>query len=79
MSTAVQRRGSTFIHIFAVLALAVLLGACGGGSGGGDKAVDPGRAKYEEDKKHCESVSAIEAAQKSCMTYRGWPDGKYRR
>jgi hypothetical protein len=52
------------------------LGGCGG-----DKppAQDSGRAKYEADKAHCDSISDIEAARKSCMTYRGWPDGKYRR
>ena len=74
MSTAVPRR-SIFVLLVPALS-AVLLGACGGG---GDKPVDSGRAKYDADKAHCESVSTIEAAQKSCMTYRGWPDGKYRR
>jgi hypothetical protein len=77
MSTAIPRRRSAFIHLSPAFAAAVLLCACGGG--GGDKPVDPGRAKYDADKAHCESVSTIEAAQKSCMTYRGWPDGKYRR
>jgi hypothetical protein len=76
MSTAaVPRRRSTFVHRWPVAA-ALLLCACGGG---GSKPVDPGRARYDADKAHCESVSDIEAAQKSCMTYRGWPDGKYRR
>jgi hypothetical protein len=75
MSTAVPRRRSTLVRLCPALAAAVLLCACGGG----DKPVDPGRAKYDADKAHCESVSTIEAAQKSCMTYRGWPDGKYRR
>ena len=79
MSTAVPHRRSTFVHRVPALAAAVLLCACGGDGGGGDKPVDPGRAKYDADKAHCESVSTIEAAQKSCMTYRGWPDGKYRR
>lgn len=74
MSTAVPRRRSTLVRLCP--ALAVLLCACGGG---GDKPADPGRAKYDADKAHCESVSNIEAAQKSCMTYRGWPDGEYRR
>ncbi|HEU4456610.1 MAG TPA: hypothetical protein VFR81_26320 [Longimicrobium sp.] len=59
----------------ALLAAAVL-GGCGGG---GESAPDPNRARYEADKKHCESVSSSEPAQKSCMTYRGWRDGKYRR
>ena len=80
MSTAAPRRRSAFVHLWPALAAAVLLSACGGGGdAGGDKPVDPGRAKYDADKAHCESVSTIEAAQKSCMTYRGWPDGKYRR
>jgi hypothetical protein len=81
MSTAaVPRRRSTLVHLRPALAAAVLLCACGGGgSGDGDKPVDSGRARYDADKAHCESVSNIEAAQKSCMTYRGWPDGKYRR
>jgi hypothetical protein len=79
MSTpAVPRRRSVFARLCPALAAAVLLSACGGGEGG-SKPVDPGRAKYDADKAHCESVSNIEAAQKSCMTYRGWPDGKYRR
>jgi hypothetical protein len=71
-----RRRFTLFVHRWPASVL--LLCACGGG-GGGDKPVDPGRAKYDADKTHCESVSTIEAAQKSCMTYRGWPDGKYRR
>jgi hypothetical protein len=79
MSTAIPRRQSAFVHLWPAVAAAVLLCACGGGSGGGDKPADPDRAKYDADKAHCESVSNIEAAQKSCMTYRGWPDGKYRR
>ena len=60
---------------------AFLLGGCGGGGEGGDggSTADAGRQKYEADKAHCESISEIEAARKSCMTYRGWPDGKYRR
>ena len=59
----------------ALLAAAVL-GGCGGG---GESAPDPNRQRYEADKKHCESISSSEPAQKSCMTYRGWRDGKYRR
>jgi hypothetical protein len=73
-----RRRFTFFVHLLQA-SLLLLLAACGGGGGGGDKPVDPGRAKYDADKAHCESVSSIEAAQKSCMTYRGWPDGKYRR
>ena len=79
MSTAVPRRRSAFVHLWPALVAAVLLSACGGGDGGGGKPVDSGRARYDADKAHCDSVSTIEAAQKSCMTYRGWPDGKYRR
>ena len=57
---------------FAVLWLA--------GCGGGASPRDPGRAKYEADKSYCDSISGgTDAARKSCMTYRGWPDGKYRR
>jgi hypothetical protein len=77
MSTAVPRRPSTAVRRWSPLLAALLLCACGGG--GGEKPADPGRAKYEADRAHCDSVSTIEAAQKSCMTYRGWPDGKYRR
>jgi hypothetical protein len=60
----------------AIVAAAVL-GACGGG--GGEAAPDPNRQRYEADKKRCEEISSSEPAQKSCMTYRGWKDGKYRR
>lgn len=77
MSTAVPRSRWMFVHLRPALAAAVLLAACGGG--GGDRPVDPGRAKYDADKAHCDSISDIEAARKSCMSYRGWPDGKYRR
>lgn len=80
MSTAaVPRRRSASVHLFPMIAALLLLSACGGGGSGGGKPVDSGRAKYDADKAHCDSVSAIEAAQKSCMTYRGWPEGKYRR
>lgn len=72
-----RRRFTVFVHLRPAVVV-LLLAACGSG-GGGDKPADPGRAKYDADKAHCESVSTIEAAQKSCMTYRGWPDGKYRR
>lgn len=53
---------------------AALLAACGG-----DPPPDPARERYEADKRHCESVSSDETARKSCMTYRGWKDGKFRR
>lgn len=54
----------------------LLLAGCGAQEGAPK---DPGRVRYEADRAHCDSVSAIEAARRSCMTYRGWPDGKYRR
>lgn len=76
MSTAAARRRPTFARLRPALATALLLCGCGGG---GDRAPDPGRARYEADRAHCESISDIEAAQKSCMSYRGWPGGKYRR
>jgi hypothetical protein len=61
------------------LAVASLtLTACGGGGDSAPKD-DPARARYEADKAHCASVSTLEPAQRSCMTYRGWPDGKFRR
>jgi hypothetical protein len=53
--------------------LSVLLPACSMG-GGQPK---PDRARYEEDKARCDSVSDMEPARKSCMIYRGWPDGKF--
>ena len=46
--------------------------ACGAG---GDPAA---RERYEADKARCERQSPDEAARKSCMVYRGWPDGKFR-
>ena len=60
---------------------AMLLGACGGGgdTGGAKEIADADRQQYEADKAHCDGVSDLEAARKSCMTYRGWPDGKFRR
>lgn len=63
------------------MGFAVLLGACGGG-GGADAAKeirDADRQQYEADKAHCDGVSDLEAARKSCMTYRGWPNGEFRR
>jgi hypothetical protein len=67
--------------LWLAMGCAVLLTACGGGgdAGGGASAMDENRKKYEADKAHCDSVSDLEPARKSCMTYRGWPDGKYRR
>jgi len=58
------------------LAASLLLVAGCGGSGGGTP--DPRRQKYETDKAACEAGSPDKPAQKSCMTYRGWPDGKFR-
>jgi hypothetical protein len=55
-----------------VLVAALVVGACG------DAPPDPRREKYNADKARCESMSTEEAARKSCMTYRGWPDGKFR-
>jgi hypothetical protein len=55
-----------------VLVAALVVGACG------DAPPDPRREKYNADKARCESQSVEEAARKSCMTYRGWPDGKFR-
>ena len=54
-----------------LLSLAPLL-ACGAG---GDPAA---RQRYEADKQKCESLSPDQGARKSCMVYRGWPDGKFR-
>ena len=61
-------RLSTFAF---VLALWPLL-ACGSG---GDPAA---RQRYEADKQRCEQLSQDPGARKSCMVYRGWPDGKFR-
>lgn len=47
--------------------------ACG--TGGGDPAA---RQRYEADKARCEAGSADAGARKSCMVYRGWPDGKFK-
>jgi len=55
------------------LVAGALLGACGGG----DSPPNPARRKYDADKQHCESISTSEAAQKSCMQYRGWRDGRF--
>ena len=60
------------------LALAVSLLLVGGCGGSGGASQDPRRQKYEADKAHCEQVSPEQAGQRSCMTYRGWPDGKFR-
>jgi hypothetical protein len=57
----------------ALAASLLLVGGCGGGG-----TPDPRREKYEADKARCEAGSTEKAAQKSCMTYRGWPEGKFR-
>ena len=61
------------------LALATSLLSAGSCGGGEPDRPDPARARYEADRAHCDSISSVEAARRSCMTYRGWPDGKYRR
>ena len=60
------------LSVFAFVPLLWPLMACGAG---GDPAA---RQRYEADKQKCEQQSQDEAAQKSCMVYRGWPDGKFR-
>jgi hypothetical protein len=60
------------------LVLLVSLGLTAGCGGSGGGTPDPRRQKYEADKAHCEAGSTEQAAQKSCMTYRGWPEGKFR-
>ena len=55
-----------------LLALVLGLSACG------DAPPDPRRQRYQADQAHCDSVSQDGGARKSCMTYRGWPDGKFR-
>jgi hypothetical protein len=57
----------------ALIASLVVAGGCGGGG-----TPDPRREKYEADKARCEAGSTDKGAQRSCMTYRGWPDGKFR-
>ena len=57
-----------------LLALVLGIGACGGG----DTPPDPRRQRYLADKSHCDSLSQDKGARKSCMTYRGWPDGSFR-
>ena len=56
-----------------LLLVALAAGACGPSA-----PPDPRRQRYEADKAHCDSLSQDGGARKSCMTYRGWPDGKYR-
>jgi hypothetical protein len=58
----------------AAVASLVVAGGCGGSGG----TPDPRREKYEADKARCEAGSTEKAAQRSCMTYRGWPEGKFR-
>jgi hypothetical protein len=53
--------------------------AATGGSSAGNGKADPARVQYDADKAHCEAISPHPEARKSCMTYRGWPDGKFRR
>ena len=55
-----------------MLAAVVALGACG------NAPPDPRRQRYDADKARCEAGSQDEGARKSCMVYRGWPDGKFR-
>ena len=55
-----------------LLVVALGIGACG------EAPPDPRRQRYEADKARCESLSQDSGARKSCMTYRGWPDGKFR-
>jgi|GEM_PF-1833704 len=55
-----------------VLGGAMVLGACG------KAPPDPRREKYEADRARCEAGSTDEGARKSCMVYRGWPDGKFK-
>ena len=55
-----------------MLAAVMVLGACG------NAPPDPRREKYDADKARCEAGSTDKGAQRSCMTYRGWPEGKFR-
>jgi hypothetical protein len=55
-----------------LLALVMAIGACG------DPPPDPRRQRYQADQARCDSLSQDKSARKSCMTYRGWPDGKFR-
>jgi len=57
---------------FKMLVLVLPLVAC---ESGGDPVR---RERYRADKEHCERISTDEGARKSCMVYRGWPDGKFR-
>lgn len=68
-----RRRGGWRGRGLTAAMVALPLVACS--STGGDPAR---RQRYEADKAHCTSISADEAAQRSCMTYRGWRDGKFR-
>jgi hypothetical protein len=44
-----------------------------------NSAGDPARReRYEADKERCERGATDEGARKACMTYRGWPEGKFR-
>ncbi|HEV7589259.1 MAG TPA: hypothetical protein VGO40_14180 [Longimicrobium sp.] len=55
-----------------MLVAVAVLGACG------NAPPDARREKYDADRARCEAGSADEGARKSCMIYRGWPDGKFR-
>jgi hypothetical protein len=55
-----------------VLVAAAVVGACG------KTPPDPRREKYDADKARCEAMTQDKGAQRSCMTYRGWPEGKFR-
>lgn len=56
-----------------------LLLAVAAGCGGPGEARSPDRVRYEADQARCDSISDLEPARRSCMVYRGWPEGKYRR
>ena len=67
-----QPRLPLVVAALLVLAASMVLGACG------KAPPDPRREKYEADKARCEAGSTDAGARKSCMVYRGWPEGKFR-